>query len=70
MTSFSVELPDHARLREIAEVSSESPDALIVRAVEDLIEDYVFGRIAMQRLADESEPTISLEELRRRLAED
>ena len=72
MTSFSVELPDRAaaRLREIAEVNAETPDSLIVMAVEDFIEDYALGRTAMERLADQSEPTISLAELRRRLADD
>lgn len=72
MTSFSFELPDRAaaRLREIAEVNAETPDSLILRAVEDFIEDYALGRIAMERLADQSEPTISLAELRRRLADD
>jgi len=72
MTSFSIELPDEAatQLREIAEVNAETPDVLILRAVEEIIADYRDGRIAMQRLADESDPMISLAELRRRLADD
>jgi predicted transcriptional regulator len=72
MTSFSIDLADDAarKLREIAEVNAETPDMLIVRAVEDFIADHVHGRIAMQRLADQSDPMISSEELRRRLAED
>jgi len=72
MTSFSIDLGDDmARaLREIADVTSESPDALIRRAVEELVADYVDGRIAMERLADRSDPIISSAELRRRLAED
>ena len=72
MTSFSIDLADDTAtaLREIAEETEETPDALIRRAVEELVADYVDGRIAMQRLADPSDPMISSEELRRRLAED
>jgi len=72
MTSFSIDLADDTAtaLREIAEETEETPDALIRRAVEELVADYVDGRIAMQRLADPSDPMISSQELRRRLAED
>ena len=72
MTSFSIDLADDTAtaLREIAEETEETPDALIRRAVEELVADYIDGRIAMQRLADPSDPMISSEELRRRLAED
>jgi len=72
MTSFSIDLADDTAtaLREIAEETKETPDTLIRRAVEELVADYMDGRIAMQRLADPSDPMISSEELRRRLAED
>jgi predicted transcriptional regulator len=68
-TSFSIDLPNDVatKLREIAEVNAETPDALIREAIEELISDYSLGRIAMQRLSD---PIISSAELRRRLAED
>ena len=69
MTSFSIDLPNDVatKLREIAEVNAETPDALIREAIEELISDYSLGQIAMQRLSD---PVISSAELRRRLAED
>jgi|GEM_PF-1228351 len=72
MTSFSIDLADDTAtaLREIAEETEETPDTLIRRAVEELVADYMDGRIAMQRLADPSDPMISSQELRRRLAED
>ena len=72
MTSFSIDLADDTAtaLREIAEETEETPDMLIRRAVEELVADYIDGRIAMQRLADPSDPMISSEELRRRLAQD
>jgi predicted DNA-binding protein len=72
MTSFSIDLGDDttSALREIADVTAETPDALIRRAVEELVADYVHGHIAMQRLADPTDPMISSAELRRRLAED
>jgi len=72
MTSFSIDLADDTAtaLREIAEETEETPNMLIRRAVEELVADYIDGRIAMQRLADPSDPMISSEELRRRLAED
>ena len=72
MTSFSIDLADDTAtaLREIAEETEETPDTLIRRAVEELVADYVDGRIAVQRLADPSDPMISSQELRRRLAED
>jgi len=72
MTSFSIDLADDTAtaLREIAEETEETPDTLIRRAVEELVADYIDGRIALQRLADPSDPMISSEELRRRLAED
>ncbi len=71
MTSFSIDLADDtaATLREIAEVTAETPDTLIRRAVEELVADYVDGRIALQRLADPSDAVISSAELRRRLAD-
>lgn len=70
MTSFSIDLADSTAtaLREIAETTAETPDDLIRRAVEELVADYSDGRIAMQRLADPTDPMISSEELRRRLA--
>lgn len=72
MTSFSIDLTDDTAtaLREIADETEETPDRLIRQAVEELVADYVDGRIATQRLADPSDPMISSEELRRRLAED
>jgi len=72
MTSFSIDLGDDtaSALREIAEVTAETPDTLIRRAVEELVADYVDGRIAMERLSDSSDPIISSAELRRCLAED
>lgn len=72
MTSFSINLGDDTAtvLREIAEVTAETTDTLIRRAVEELVADYVDGRIAMERLSDPSDPMISSAELRRRLAED
>jgi len=72
MTSFSIDLADDTAtaLREIAEETEETPNTLIRRAVEELVADYIDGRIAMQRLADPSDPMISSEELRRGLAED
>jgi hypothetical protein len=72
MTSFSIDLADDtaSALREIAEVTAETPNALIRRAVEELVADYVDGRIATQRLDDPFDAVISSAELRRRLAED
>jgi predicted transcriptional regulator len=71
MTSFSIDLGDDTAtaLREIADLTSETPDTLIRRAVEELVFDYVHGRIAMQRLADASAPMISSEEMWRGLEE-
>jgi predicted transcriptional regulator len=69
MTSISIDLAD-ATLREIAEVTAETPNTLIRRAVEELVADYMDGRIARQRLDDPSDAIISPAELRRRLAED
>jgi hypothetical protein len=68
MTSFSIDLADSTAtaLREIAETIDETPDILIRRAVEELVADYTDGRIAMQRLADLTDPMMSSEELRRR----
>ena len=72
MTSISIDLADDTAtaLREIAELTAESPDTLLRRAVEELVADYVHGRIAMERLADQSDPVISSAEMWRRLAED
>jgi predicted transcriptional regulator len=72
MTSFSIDLADSTAtaLREIAETTAETPDDLIRRAVEELVADYSDGRIAMERLADPTDPMMSSEELRRRLEED
>jgi predicted transcriptional regulator len=72
MTSFSVDLADDTAttLREIAEVNAESPDDVIRRAVEELVSDYIDGRVAMQRLADPSDAVISSAEMRRSLEED
>ncbi len=72
MTSYSIDLADDtaSTLNEIAEVTAETPDALIRRAVEELVADYIDGRIALQRLDDPSDAVISSAELRRRLAED
>jgi len=72
MTSFSIDLADDTAtmLREIADVTAETPDSLIRQAVEELVADYLDGRIAMQRLADPSDEVISSAELRRRLAKD
>jgi predicted transcriptional regulator len=72
MTSFSIDLADSTAtaLRQIAETTAETPDDLIRRAVEELVADYTDGRIAMQRLADPTDPMMSSEELRRRLEED
>ncbi len=72
MTSFSIDLGDETAtaLREIAEETSESPDAVIRRAIEELVADYIDGRVAMQRLADASDKVISSEEMRRSLEED
>jgi len=39
-------------------------------ADEDFVNDYIDGTIAMQRLADPSDPIISSEELRRMLDEE
>lgn len=71
MTSFSIDLADDTAtaLREIAEVTAETTDTIIRHAVEEFVTDYVDGRIAMERLADSSDPMISSAELRRRLAE-
>jgi hypothetical protein len=68
MTSFSIDLADDAAttLREIAEVTAETPETLIRQAVEELVADYVNGHIAMQRFADPSDEVISSPELRRR----
>jgi predicted transcriptional regulator len=72
MTSISIDLADETAttLREIAEVTAETPNTLIRRAVEELVADYKDGRIARQRLDDPSDTIISPAELRRRLAED
>ena len=72
MTSFSIDLADDTAttLREIAEVTAETPDALIRRAGEELVADFIDGRIALQRLEDPSDAVISSAELRRRFAED
>jgi len=50
-------------LREIAELTAESPDVVVRRAIEELVADYIDGRIAMQRLADPSDAVISSEEM-------
>jgi predicted transcriptional regulator len=72
MTSISIDLADETAttLREIAAVTAETPNTLIRRAVEELVADYMDGRIARQRLDDPSDAIISPAELRRRLAED
>jgi predicted transcriptional regulator len=72
MTSISIDLADETAttLREIAEVTAETPNTLIQRAVEELVADYKDSRIARQRLDDPSDAIISPAELRRRLAED
>ena len=72
MTSFSIDLGEDTAttLREIAEVTAETPDTLIRRAVEELVADFIDGRIALQRLEDPSDAVISSAELRRRFAED
>jgi predicted transcriptional regulator len=51
MTSFSIDLADDTAtmLREIAEVTAETPDSLIRQAVEELVADYLDGHIATQR---------------------
>jgi hypothetical protein len=71
MTSISTDLADETAttLREIAEVTAETPNTLIRRAVEELVADYMDGRIARQRLDDPSDAIIAPAELRRRLAE-
>jgi predicted transcriptional regulator len=71
MTSFVIDLADDTAtaLREIAEVSAETPDTLIRRAVEELVADYVDSGIAKERLEDQSDEVISSAELRRRLAD-
>jgi predicted transcriptional regulator len=72
MTSISIDLADETAttLREIAEVTAETPNTLIRRAVEELVAGYMDGRIARQRFDDPSDAIISQAELRRRLAED
>jgi predicted transcriptional regulator len=72
MTSFSIDLGDEtaSALREIAQETAESPDAVIRRAIEELVADYIDGRVAMQRLADPSDAVISSEEMWRSLEED
>jgi predicted transcriptional regulator len=72
MTSFSINLSDNTAtvLREIAELTAESPDVLVRRAIEELVADYIDGRTAMQRLADPSDAVISSEEMWRSLEED
>ncbi|MEA2236181.1 MAG: hypothetical protein QOC81_905 [Thermoanaerobaculia bacterium] len=72
MTSFVIDLADDTAmaLREIAEETAETTDALIRRAVEELVADYVDGGIAEERLGDPSDAVISSAELRRRLADD
>jgi predicted transcriptional regulator len=61
MTSISIDLADETAttLREIAEVTAETPNTLIRRAVEELVADYMDGRIARQRLDDPSDAVIS-----------
>jgi hypothetical protein len=63
MTSFSIEIGDDAAttLREIAEATAETPETLIRQAVEELVADYVNGRIAVQRLAGSSDEVIARE---------
>lgn len=72
MTSVSIDLADDTvtAIREIAEVTAESPDTLMRRAIEELVADYIDGRVAMQRLADPSDAVISSAEMRRSLEED
>jgi predicted DNA-binding protein len=72
VTSFSIDLSDKTAtmLREIADLTEESPDVLVRRAIEELVADYIDGRIAMQRLADPSDAVISSEEMWRSLEED
>ena len=69
MTSVSIDLADETvtAIRVIAEVSAESPDTLMRRAIEELVADYIDGRIAMQRLAGPSDAVISSAEMCRRL---
>lgn len=72
MTSLSIDLGDDTAtaLREIADLTSESPDVVVRRAIEELVADYIDGRVAMQRLADPSDAVISSEEMWRNLEED
>jgi predicted transcriptional regulator len=72
MTSFSIDLSDNtaAVLREIAELTAETPDVLVRRAIEELVADYIDSRTAMQRLADPLDAVISSEEMWRSLEED
>jgi predicted transcriptional regulator len=72
MTSISIDIADGTAtaLREIAELTSETPDVVVRRAIEELVADYIDGRTAMARLADESDAVISSEEMWRSLEED
>lgn len=72
MTSFSIDLGDDTvtALREIAELTAESPDILVRRAIEESVADYIDGRVAMQRLADPSDAVISSEKMWRGLEEE
>jgi predicted DNA-binding protein len=72
MTSFSIDLSDKTAtvLREIADLTQESPDVVVRRAIEELVADYIDGRIAMQRLADPSDAVISSQEMWRSLEKD
>jgi predicted transcriptional regulator len=72
MTSFSIDLGDDTAsvLREIADLTSEPPDVVVRRAIEELVADYIDGRVAMQRLADPSDAVISSEEMWRGFEED
>ena len=68
--NISIRLPEniHDQLEEISEGTERSKSYLIRKAIERYLEEYADYRIAIDRLHDKDDETISSKELRKRLA--
>ncbi|MCX6617428.1 MAG: ribbon-helix-helix domain-containing protein [Acidobacteria bacterium] len=67
--SVSVRLPDHVAkaLSELVEATDRSRTYLIVKALEEYIDEYADCLIALERMRDKNDGFISTKELLRRL---
>ena len=69
-TSVSLRLPNdiHEQLEDIAEEIDRTKSYLIKKAIEQYLEEFADYQIALDRLNDKDDDTLSSKEMRKRLA--